>query len=1134
MPIFRSRPQVAHRIRVANRKVGRAHRRIMLALAPAALWALLAASPAAKTKPAAAKAQQPTLPWYHALQFRYIGPPGNRVSAVAGVPGNGNVYFAGAASGGVWKSVDGGINWRPVFDKEPAQSIGSIAIAPGHPNTVWVGTGEPFIRSNVSIGDGIYKSTDGGNTWQHLGLEKSGRISRIVIDPRHPQRVLACAMGTLYGPQQTRGVFRTLDGGKHWTRVLFAGPDAGCSDLAMDSHNPRTLIAGTWQMVIHTWGKYSGGPESGIFISHDEGATWKRMQGHGLPPGPWGKIAVGIAPSDSQRMYALIENSDPGKYGMLFRSDNGGRMWKAASYARILDERPDYTTRFAIAPDNENEVAVVSNYVSLSYDGGLTSKVVYWGGDTHDIWFDPSNAQRIMIGDDGGVNISTTGGRSWHRVSLPNAQIYHVATDDRIPYYVYGNEQDNESVRGPSNSRGYSIPAAMWQTTAGCESGFSYPEPKDPNIVWGSCYGGYFARYDLRTNQTRAVSPWPSEILDSPAKAVRYRWNWTPPLLISPWQPHTVYAGSQYVHVTSDGGQSWKIISPDLTRDQKKRMGNSGGLWPDNLGVEYWGTLFALAAQKKQPGLIWAGSNDGLAHLTRDYGKHWEDVTANIHGIPKYGTISSIFPSPYNPGGAYIAVNAHQMNDRNPYIFKTSDYGQSWKEIVNGIPPSVFSYVHRVIEDPARRGLLFAGTENGLYVSFNDGGKWQPLQNNLPHAPVSWLTIQPRFHDLVVATKGRGIWILDDITPLEQGTKTALQAPLHLYRTRPAYRFRKIGSIRASGGFYAAGRNPRYGADINFNLAGAPPAKTQAWLEILDAKGQQVRRLKLHGLHAGLNRVYWDLRYAKPLQLKLRTTPRAMPHLWYERRFWYRHTRPIYHWGLSEAEHGPLAAPGTYTIRLQVGGMKQTGALTIYKDPHSAGSLQDIRQDVNFLLALRSDIDTTARAINQIEQLRVQLQQQRTLLQGNPQLAWMLTDGHRLDGQLRQVEDKLLQRKLAWDDRKSYMAPMKIYSKLFWLYGEAGDGIGDVAGDPDFPPTTQEVEVAARLHAQLEAALNGYKVVLARDVPAYNQALRSRQVLNLVVPGTAAPHPLLAQAQHKTQPKGKAKTKAKARKPAQR
>ena len=1089
---------------------------------PAAALALTAARPVSQAKP----------PWFHSLQFRYIGPPGNRVSAVAGVPGDWNVYYAGAASGGVWKSSDGGISWRPVFDHEPAQSIGSIAIAPGHPNTVWVGTGEPFIRSNVSIGDGIYKSTDGGKTWKHLGLEKTGRISRIVIDPRHPRRVFACAMGTLYGPQQSRGVFRTVDGGQHWKRVLFAGTDAGCSDLAMDARNPRILLAGTWQMVIHTWGKYSGGPESGLFITHDSGRNWKRIQGHGLPPSPWGKIAVGIAPSDPRRMYALIENSDPGKYGMLFRSDNGGAGWKAVSYARILDERPDYTTRFAIAPNNSNEVVVTSNYVSLSYDGGLTSKTVRWGGDTHDIWFDPSDARRIMIGDDGGVNITTNGGRGWHRVTLPNAQIYHVATDDRIPYYVYGNEQDNESVRGPSDSRGYFIPSGLWRTTAGCESGFSYPEPANPNIVWGSCYGGYFARYNLRTNQTRAVSPWPDEVLDSPADAVRYRWNWTPPLLISPWQPHTVYVGSQYVHVTTDGGQSWKSISPDLTRDQKKRMGPSGGLWPDNLGVEYWGTLFALAASPRQPGLLWAGSNDGLVHLSRDYGKHWQDVTANIAGIPKYGTISSIFPSPYNAGAAYIAVNAHQINDRNPYIFKTSDYGRSWKKIINGIPPSVFSYVHIVIEDPVRRGLLYAGTENGLYVSFDDGANWQPLQNNLPHVPVSWLTIQPRFDDLVVATKGRGIWILDDLAPLQQATKAELASPVQLFHSRPAYRFRKVGSIRQAGDDVAMGRNPPFGADINFYLRTAPPAKPAASMEILDQRGKLVRRLKLKHLHAGLNRVWWDLRYPKPHAIKLRTSPAAMPHIWYERRFWYKETRTIYHWGNSEAQRGPLAAPGIYSVRLQFAGTSQTTTLTVLKDPHSAGTLRDIHQDVQFLLALRSEIGEVARTVNQIERIRVQLQQQRTLLRKDHALSWVLARGGKLDGQLREVEDQLLQRKLAWDDRKSYMAPMKLYSKLLWLYGEAGSGVGDVSGDPDFPPTSQELAVAALLHGRLERALSGYQVVLTRDIPAYNQALRAQQVFNLIVPGATSLHPQLAENSPARKTANKRKTKAKARKPA--
>ncbi|MGH9407713.1 MAG: VPS10 domain-containing protein [Terriglobia bacterium] len=1034
---------------------------------------------------------------FDGMQYRFVGPGGNRVSAVVGEPGNLNVYYAGAASGGVWKSIDGGIHWAPIFDKEPAQSIGDIAIAASDPNVVWVGTGEPFIRSNVSIGDGVYKSTDSGKTWTHMGLDQTGRISRIVIDPQNPEIVLVAAEGTCYGPEQQRGVFRTTDGGKTWTRVLFVNPDTGASDLAMDPRNPRILLAGTWQMVIKTWGQDSGGPGSGVWISRDEGATWARIAGHGLPNSPLGKIAVGIAQSDPNRMYALIETGGNGR-GSLWRSDDGGANWRVVNYSRLINERPHYYTRLMIMPDNANEVYFPSNDIWYTPDGGLTMRNTHWGGDNHAMWSDPKDTSRMMIGCDVGVFISTTRGKSWHQVILPIGQMYHVAVDSQVPYNLYGNMQDDESVRGPSNSlSGGIIPSTDWKSTAGCESGFSFPDPVDNNIVWGGCYAGEVERFDLTTGQTRSVPPWPDKSLDSPAGVLKYRWNWTPPMAIDPLDHRKVYVGSQYVHLTADGGQSWTVISPDLTLNDHTHMGSSGGLTPDNLGVEYWGTLFAIAVSPIKEGVIWAGSNDGLVHVTTDGGTHWANVTANIPGLARYGTVSNIEPSHFDAGTAYVSFNFHQMDNRDPYIYKTSDYGKTWTFISGDIPKSVFSYVHCVIEDPFRAGMLFAGTENALYLSYDDGAHWMPLQMNLPHAPASWLTIQKHFDDLDVATKGRGFYILDDIGPLQQLTPQVTSAPAYLFKLRPAYRFRSVSEPREVPDDPSTGRNPRYGADINYYLRDVP--KGAVTLTILDSQGAVIQTL--HGTkRAGINRVYWNLRYPPVKAIELRTTPAAYPQVWLDSRFVGKKTRPIYHWGIERPRLGALAAPGVYTVKLTVNGETYRQPLTIIKDPHSAGTLADVRASIAMWRSIDANIDTVAGMVNSIERVRKQIEDMPAYVEGRPGAREIVASAKELDGKLENVEYQLIEKYLTAGDEKTYPEEMQLYQKFLWLAGAVGGGAGDVAGDPDLPPTDPEVAVSKLLTQRLSAVEAQYEELMNKAVPAFNASLKGKGVAIILNP----------------------------------
>ncbi len=1070
------------------------------------LSAALATGAAAATEPskpdtASAKAADP----FAALAYRFIGPPGNRVSAVAGVPGDPNVAYAGAASGGVWKTTDGGVHWMPVFDDQPAQSIGSIAIAPSDPNVVWVGTGETFIRSDVSLGNGIYRSTDAGKSWTRMGLEKTGRIGRVVIDPRNSDVVFAAALGTCYGPQPERGVYRTTDGGKSWERVLFVDENTGASDLAMDPTNPRTLFAGMWQVDIKTWGRKSGGPGSGIFVSRDGGTTWKRLNGHGLPEPPLGKIAVAVAESNPRRVYALIET---GARGSLWRSNDGGAEWKLVNHSRLLNERPHYYTRMLVMPDNDREVYFPSNGMGATFDGGETTTEIGWGGDNHDIWADPKIPSRMMIGNDGGVQISTTRGRQWSFVRLPIGQMYHVTTDNRIPYRVYGQMQDDGSMRGPSNNPGgYGIPPALWTSTAGCETGWATPDPVNADVVWGGCYAGVVERFDAKTGETRTVSVWPERTMGASAGEIKLRMNWTFPIAISPHDHDTVYVGSQYVHATSDGGQTWKTISPDLTLNDRSMMGDSGGLTVDNLSVEYAGVVFSIAESPIEKGLIWAGTNDGLVQVTRDGGKSWTNVTPNIRGLPPKGTVGSVEPSRFDAGTCYVSVDFHQVDGRDPYIYRTADYGKSWTAIASNIPKSPLSYVHVVREDPFRRGLLYAGTENALYVSFNDGGSWESLQGKMPQAPVYWLTVQEHFHDLVVGTYGRGFYILDDVGPLEQLTDAVRGSAVHLFEPRPAYRFLPVSQPNLAPSGTSRGKNPPYGAIFNYWLKDPvkvaaeekpgeedvtePPDGKKIEVTILDAAGKTIRTLKGTG-KAGMNRVTWDLRHEPTLDVRLRTTPAGNRHVWEEKRFRGKEARGIFYYGIETPRKGPLVPPGTYTVKLSVEGKELSRTVEVRKDPNSAGTPADIAAASTLSLSLYDDINAAAGMINRIEWSRKQIEAIRKMMKASEAAAADVAAVDEVETKIRSVEDRLLQPTLAEADVKSFRGPLQLYLKLVWLQAESGTGGGDVSGNADFAPTAAELEVYRLLSGQLAEVRRDFEELYAKTIPAFNDTVRTK------------------------------------------
>lgn len=1062
---------------------------LLLAAAP------LASATGARAQNATATTASIRPEMWRQLHWRTIGPEGNRFSAAAGIPGDHLTYYVGAASGGIWKTTDGGTNWTPIFDDQPVQSIGSLAIAKSDPTTVWAGTGEGKIRSHISVGQGVYKSTDAGKTWTLMGLERTGRIPRTIVHPTDPNTVLVCALGHAYGPQPERGVFRTTDGGRTWTKVLFVDENTGCSDIAMDPSNPRVLFAGMWQLEIKTWGRTSGGPGSGLFVSRDGGATWQRLTGRGLPRGPVGKVAVAIAPSNPQRVYALIETGDgipwngqPTESGQLWRSENGGESWTLISRDRNAMGRAHYYSRMAVAPDNADETYYLTASFSKSLDGGATIAVVPRGeapgGDHHDIWIDPTNADRQIVAHDQGLSITQNRGKTWYRQRLLNAQMYHVTVDNEIPYNVLGNKQDEPSYRGPSNSRiwsgrGVGISRGMWHSVSGGESGWATPDPTNSKLIWSTAsgsgmVGGIVQRFEEDRRQARNVEVWPHQS-NGPAEGVRYRFVWDAPLHISPHDNNTIYLGSQHVHRTTNGGQSWEVISPDLTLNDRSRMGSSGGLTPDNIGVEYAGVVYGIAESPIEKGMIWVGTNDGLVQLTRDGGKTWTNLTKNLPNLPPWGSVRSIAPSRYDAGTAYLTVDFHQVNDRDPYIYRTTDYGRTWKSITNGIPRSMLSYAKVIHEDPKRRGMLYVGTENAIYVSFDHGDNWLPVQNDLPHAPVSGIVVQEHFDDLVISTYGRGFYILDDLTPLRELNPQVVSKAAHLFSLRPAYRFRPITPPSTTYDDPTTGENPEYGASINYFLRA--PLASAPTLTVLDSAGKVVRTVRGTNV-AGINRVHWDLRGEPTTQVRLRTSPLYADHI-----VAGPNGRPA----PGTSTLSILMPPGRYTVRLTAGGLTETQPLVVRKDPNSGGSEAEIAAQTRLLVAIAADLERAAEAVHRIEGMRVQLDSITRTVRDSV----VTTAAWGLHQKLIELEMNLVELRLTGQGQDGVRFGSKLISKLGYL----ANGVSS----SDYRPTDQQVEVQGLLSSELQGHLAVLDDSLAREVAALNALLRQRKVPTLII-----------------------------------
>lgn len=1015
---------------------------------------------------------------HHPTQFgfRFLGPVvGNRVAAFAAAPGDHNTYYVGAASGGVFKSTDGGERWHPVFDAQKVAAIGALAVAPSAPQTVWAGTGEAWAIRDIDVtGDGVYKSTDGGKTWRNMGLPDSGRVGRILIDPTNANSVYVCALGRLPAPQQQRGIYHTSDGGKTWEHQLFVDANTGCSGLAMDPKNPRTLFAGTWQVKMNTWGEYSGGPGSGVYVTHD-GEHWKRIIGHGLPVKPVGKVDVAIAPTNAQRVYALIQTNGDGS---LWRSDDGGESWRTVSWDRKLIGRAGYYMHLAVSPVDPNRIIVANSSVSLSTDGGLTFNIVRWGGDTHDIWWDPRDADHFVITGDLGISLTLNGGKGIRRITFPIGQMYHVAVDDQIPYYVYTNMQDNSTMRGPSIPIGGRPSDEGWDHhMGGCESGFTLPDPSDPNLVWASCYANEVTIWDARTHLARSVSPW-LHTLDAAPDQVPYRCHWTPPLAIDPFDPKTVYYGCQVVFKTVNRGQSWSVVSPDLSHRDPRYIKSSGGIVADNLGQFAPEVVFAIAPSQIKQGLIWAGTDDGKVWYTKEGGGTWTDVTPPLKsfGIPELATVTRIEPSYFDPATAYVSFDAHLTDDnRNPYILKTADYGKTWTALSGGLPTGTLAYVRSIAQDPYVKSLLFAGTGHALYYSLDDGQQWTQLATGLPPSPVTWTVVQKRFHDLVVSTYGRGIYILDDISPLEQMARSGKPTATTFFKPRDSYRLTD--------------------AQVYLTYWLPAQAKGGAKAEILDAAGHSLRTL--HGAAAaGLNRIAWDMRVGPIRTIELRTIPPENPHIWDDTRFKGKPWRPITHWGMPTHQAGPIVPPGAYTVKLTVAGQTFTQPLTLLPDPRSPGTPQDLARTYELQMRIRNDVGQISDKVNLIERERAQLEAMKT---GAGLSARRISA---FDARLQHVEYEFFRKDLAASDDKYYVSAWKIYFNLLWLNAEIGTGAGDVAGGGDQGPTDTAPLLLDGLEKQLAVATRHYQKLMESDVPAFNRLLvaHGRKPLITVLP----------------------------------
>lgn len=986
-----------------------------------------------------------------ALKWREIGPyRGGRSCAVTGVPGKPNLFYFGSTGGGIWKTTDGGRSWNNISDGFFGGSIGSIAVAPSDNNVIYVGGGEKTVRGNVSSGYGVWKSVDGGKTWQSKGLKNSRHISRMRIDPNDHNVVYAAVMGNLYKDSADRGVYKSSDGGSTWKKVLFANSKAGAVDLTIDPNNPRVLYASTWNVRRTPYSLSSGGEGSAIWKSIDYGETWTNIsENEGLPEGTWGISGLAVSPVNSERVWAIIENEKGGVY----RSDNGGKKWIKLNDNRSLRQRAWYYTRIYADPQDIDLVYVVNVSYHKSTDGGKTFKSKRAPhGDHHDLWIAPEQPDRMIIGDDGGAQVTYDGGETWTTYhNQPTAQFYRVTTDDHFPYRIYAAQQDNSTIRIASRTMSSQINERHWEPTAGGESAHIAIDPNDNDIVYGGSYDGYLTRLDHKTGLQRAVNVWPDNPMGHGAEDFKYRFQWNFPIFFSKHDANKLYTTSNHVHLSTDEGQSWKTISPDLTRNDKTKLGSSGGpITKDNTSVEYYCTIFAAQESPIQEGLIWVGSDDGLVHVTKDGGENWTNITPK--NMPEWMMINCIEPSPHDAGTCYIAGTKYKTGDFRPYIYKTTDYGNSWKLITSGIDNEHFTRAVRAdLTDP---NFIYAGTETGFYISTNAGISWQPLQLNLPIVPITDMALKN--NDLIVSTQGRGIWVIDDLDVLRAANELKTNSSV-LLKPADAYRMQGWQNKRVKG----AGTNHYSGVMTYFYLNEYDDKKDTITLTYKNMNGDTIQsfsniakeeKLKLKNLKKGSNAHNWNMRYSDATKFD----------------------GMIFWWGSLA---GSKALPGEYSCSLNINGAEQIQNFKILKDPRINITDEDYKEQMNFVNSVNDKVTEAHNAIKQIRTLKKQM----TALKANHKIDTIENKIVAIDSLLTNIEKELYQTKnKSGQDPLNF--PIKLTNKLAHLNSLAQMGDGK--------PTNQMYDVRDELIQLIDDQLNKYNIIKETDIKELNKLIK--------------------------------------------
>ena len=1004
---------------------------------------------------------------YNSINYRLVGPfRGGRAGTVAGVLGNNNLYYMGTAGGGVWKTEDAGNTWESISDGYYGGSIGAIAVSESDPNIIYVGEGEQTLRGNVSSGKGMWKSVDAGETWKFIGLPKSEHISRIKIHPEDPNIVYVGVIGNLWKPNVERGLYKSTDGGVSWNKILYVSDKAGVGDITLDPNNSRIIYASTWQMKRNGYRMDSGGPDSKVFRSFDSGETWEDISKfNGLPEFPWGIIGVTISPVNSKRIWLMIESPDGG----LFRSDDGGNNWKKVNSNRALRQRAWYYTRIYADSQNEDKIYVLNVSYGVSTDGGKTFTLKNAPhGDHHDLWIDPDNNMRLAIADDGGAQISNDGGENWTTYfNQPTAQFYRVSTDNSFPYRIYGAQQDNSTIRINHRSASSSITESDWESTAGGESAHLAPDPKNNEIVYGGTYKGYMMMKDHSNGQNRSVNVWPDNPAGSGVEVMKYRFNWNFPIIFSPNDPNKLYAGSNFLHLSTNGGQSWETISGDLTRNLPETIKSSGGpITQDNTGAEFYANIFAIAESEIEEGVIWTGSDDGLIHVTRNGGKSWENVTPPENISPKLNMINSIDISPFKKGKVYIAATSYKFGDYTPYLYKSEDYGKSWDLITNGISKDYYTRVVRT--DKKREGLLYAGTEWGMFISFDDGDSWNEFQLNLPITSIRDLKVKD--NDLVVATHGRSFWMIDDLTPLHQLNNEIVNDEAILFKPDVSYRLAQSGGWRKPNTLLVGENHPN-GVIINYYIKNYD-SNDFVKIDILKKDGTTIRsftndknklknktnkpvlsnendidyalsasNIKSINPHSGGNKLIWDMRYPGFVSFD---------------------GMVLY----SSPNTGPKVVPGKYDVVLTYNDIEIKKEFEVIKDPRVNNTQEDYESQLNFLLKVRDEVSNANQTIIDIRKIKNDLEYIKNKVLGKKQIIDLINE---FKDKLEVVENNIHMTK-----NQSRQDPLnfgiRINNRLAFLLADSQRG--------DYPPTNQAIQFFDQVKGELNDEISNFKKIL--------------------------------------------------------